>query len=72
MKVRWISKVFGIVFDSSIHKNTDLNDTDKLSCLQSFLCSSASESISGLTMTAENYYTEAINLSHKRYGNTQV
>ena len=23
-------------------------------------------------MTAENYYTEAINLSHKRYGNTQV
>ena len=36
-----------------------------------FLCSSASESISGLTVTAENY-TEAIKLLHERYGNTQV
>ena len=58
-------------FDSSIHKNTDLNGIDKFSYLQSFLCPSASESISGLTMIAENY-TEAINLLHERYYNTQV
>ena len=42
-------------FDSSTQKNADLNDNDKFSYLQSFLCSSASESISGLTKTAENY-----------------
>ena len=58
-------------FDSSIHKNTDLNDIDKFSYLQSFLCSSTSESIYKLIWTAENY-TEAINLLHERYGNTQV
>ena len=57
-------------FDSSIHKNTYLNDIDKFSYL-SFLCSSASESIYKLTRTAENY-TEAINLLHERYGNIQV
>ena len=57
-------------FDSSIHKNTYLNDIDKFSYL-SFLCSSASESIHKLTRTAENY-TEAINLLQERYGNTQV
>ena len=54
MEVRWIGKVL-IRFDSSIHKNTDLNDNDKFSYLQSFLCSSASESITRLTKTAENY-----------------
>ena len=58
-------------FDSSVHKNTNLNDVDKFSYLLSFSCSSASESTSGLTMTADNY-TEAIKLLHKRYGNTQV
>ena len=58
-------------FDSSIHKNTDLNDIDKFSYLQSFLWSSASQSIYKLTRSAENY-TEAINLLHERYGNTQV
>ena len=58
-------------FDSSIRKNTDLNSINKFLYLQSFLCSSASESIYKLTRTAENY-TEAINLLHERYGNTQV
>ena len=58
-------------FDSSIHKNTDLNDIDKFSYLQSFLWTSASQSIYKLTRSAENY-TEAINLLHERYGNTQV
>ena len=58
-------------FDLSIHKNTDLNSIDKFSYLQSFLCSSASESIYGLPRTAENY-TEAINVLHEHYGNTQV
>ena len=57
-------------FDSSIHKNTYLNDIDKFSYL-SFSCSSASESIYKLTRTAENF-TEAINLLYERYGNTQV
>ena len=58
-------------FDSSIHKNTDLNDTEKFSYWQSFLCSSANESVSELIMAAENY-TEAINLLQERYGNTQI
>ena len=44
---------------------------DKFSYLQSFLCSSASQSIYKLTRSAENY-TEAINLLHERYGNIQV
>ena len=58
-------------FDLSIHKNTDLNSIDKFSYLQSFLCSSTIESIYRLTRTAENY-TEAINVLHEHYGNTQV
>ena len=70
-------------FHSSIHKNTHLNDIEKFSYLQYFLCSSesaylqyflccsANESISGIAMT-EEYYTEAINLLHELYGNTQV
>ena len=70
-------------FHSSIHKNTHLNDIEKFSYLQYFLCSSesaylqyflccsANESISGIAMT-EEYHTEAINLLHELYGNTQV
>ena len=46
-------------------------DIDKFSYLQSFLCSSASQSIYKLTRSAENY-TEAINSLHERYGNIQV
>ena len=66
-----VGKVFLGRFDSSVHKNTDLNDTDKFSYLQSFLWSSASQSTYKLTRSAENY-TEAINLLHERYGHPQV
>ena len=43
MEVRWIGKVFGIVL------------IQVFSYLQSFLYYSASESLSGLTKTTENY-----------------
>ena len=56
-------------FDSSNPGNTDLNDIDNFSYLQSFLCFSVIES--GLTVIPENY-TEAKNILHKRYGNTIV
>ena len=39
--------------------------------MQSFLSPSASECISGLTTTAENY-NEAVELLKQKYGNTQV
>ena len=42
-----------------------------MSYLQSFLCPSASQSISGPAITVENH-TEALNLLRERYGNTQV
>ena len=51
--------------------NSNISPVDKFAYLQSFLPLSASECISGLTTTAENY-NEAVELLKKRYGNTQV
>ena len=51
--------------------NLNISPVDKFAYLQSFLSLSASECISGLTTTAENY-NEAVELLKQRYGNTQV
>ena len=62
MEGHFIANFFGnvlICFDPSIPKNTDFNDTEKLSCLYSpwynLLRSPTRELIPELTITAENY-----------------
>ena len=58
-------------FQSSIEINSNISHVDKFAYFQSFLSPSASECISGLTTTAENY-NEAVELLKQKYGNTQV
>ena len=58
-------------FQSSIDSNSNISPVDKFAYLQSFLSSSSSECISGLTTTAENY-NKAVELLKQRYGNTHV
>ena len=58
-------------FQSSIDSNSNKSPVDKFAYLQSFLSPSASECISGLTTTAENY-NGAVELLKQRYDNTQV
>ena len=65
---KWAS--FWDSFDSAIHSNPSLSSVDKFNYLNSFLESTAAESIAGLTLTAKNY-EEAIAIL-KRFGNTQL
>ena len=58
-------------FQSSIDSNSNLRSADKFAYLRSFLSPSASECISGLITTAENY-NEVVEFFKQRYGNTQV
>ena len=53
-------------FQSSIDSNSNKSPVDKFAYLQSFLSPSASECISGLTTTAENY-NGAVELLKQRY-----
>ena len=55
-------------FNSSIHSNLSLSNVDKLN---SFLESTAAESIAGLTLTSVNY-EEAVAKLKRRFGNTQL
>ena len=57
-------------FESAIHNNTDLSDIDKFNYLKTFLERTASEAISGLTLTSANY-REDISILKKRFGNKQ-
>ena len=65
---RWIT--FWDSFDSSIHSNPSLSHVDKFNYLNSFLESTAAESIAGLTLTSTNYEGGVATL--KRFGNTQL
>ena len=56
---------------SSVNVKTNINEIDKFTYLKSLLSESAFETISGLTVTSDNY-AEAIKLLQKRYGNHQV
>ena len=55
-------------FESAIDRNTGLSEIDKFNYLKSLLEKSATETISGLTLTADNY-KEAIYILKKRFGN---
>ena len=58
-------------FDSSIHSKESISDIDKFTYLRSLLCESASDCISGLTLTVPNYQ-EAIKILNERYANPQI
>ena len=58
-------------FQSAVHVNESLNTVDKFNYLKSLIYGQAAETISGFSLTSENY-EEAINLLKDRYGNKQV
>ena len=58
-------------FEPSIHSKRDISDIDKFSYFRSFLAPVALETISGLTLSSQNY-SEAIDLLKNRYGNPQT
>ena len=66
---KWPS--FWDAFESSVHSNTKLAPIDKLNYLNSLLVNSASEAISGLSLTAANY-DEAVTILKRRFGNKQL
>ena len=57
-------------FESSIHSKRGISDIDKFSYLRSFLAPVALETISGLTLSSQNY-SEATDLLKNRYGKAQ-
>ena len=57
-------------YQTAIHNNDDLTDTEMFNYLRSFLRRAALDAISGLTLTAANY-REAIAILEKRFGNKQ-
>ena len=57
-------------FESSIHSKRGISDIDKFSYLRSFLAPVALETISGLTLSSQNY-SEATDLPKNRYGKAQ-
>ena len=66
---KWPS--FWDAFESSVHSNTKLTPVDKFNYLNSLLVNSASEAISGLSLTAANY-DEAVTILKRRFGNKQL
>ena len=66
---KWSS--FWDAFESSVHNNTKLAPIDKFNYLNSLLLKSASEAISGLSLTAANY-DEAVAILKRRFGNKQL
>ena len=58
-------------FESSIDSQENITEIDKFGYLRNLLCDSARETISGLTLTSENY-KNAIQLLRDRFANPQV
>ena len=58
-------------FEVTINNNETLNDIDRFSYLRRYLSGQALATISGLSLSKNNY-TQAINLLKERYGNPQV
>ena len=56
---------------SSVHVKTNISETDKFTYLKFLLSESTFETISGFTLTSDDY-AEAIKLLQNRYGNHQV
>lgn len=65
---KWPS--FWDAFESSVHSNTKLAPIGKFNYLNSLLVKSASEAISGLSLTTANY-DEAIAILKRRFGSKQ-
>lgn len=65
---KWTS--FWDSFVSAIDSSPGLSTIDKFNYLRSLLEKSAAESISGLTLTADNY-KEAVSILKRRFGNKQ-
>ena len=58
-------------FNAAVHENTRLEEIMKFNYLKSVLRGSALSSISGLSLTSENY-EQAVDILKKRYGNKQL
>lgn len=58
-------------FSTAIHENCSLTDIDRFNYLKRYLKDQASDTISGLTLSSENY-KEAIEILRSRFGNPQV
>ena len=54
-------------YKAAIHEDSELSDIDKFTYLRSLLEHTASEAISGLTLTTANY-AEAVDILTKRFG----
>ena len=66
---KWVT--FWDCFDFAIHRNPSLSNVDKFNYLNSYLESTAAESVAGLTLTSANY-EEAVSTLKRRFGNTQL
>ena len=66
---KWVE--FWDAFESAIHSNKQLHDVDKFNYLKAQLKGTASEVISGLELTQENYNIE-INLLKERYWKKEI
>ena len=58
-------------FSTSIHENEDITDIDRFNYLKRYLGGQALETISGLTLSKENY-NHAIGILRERFGHPQV
>ena len=58
-------------FSTSIHENEDITDIDRFNYLKRYLGGQALETISGLSLSKENY-NHAIGTLRERFGNPQV
>ncbi len=67
--LKWQS--FWDSFDSAVNKNVKLNNVEKFNYLRSKLSGDASNAISGLQLSNDNYPI-ALNLLQKRFGDTQA
>ena len=67
--INW--QTFWDQFESSLDSQENITDIDKFGYLRNLLCDSARETISGLTLTSENY-KNAIQLLRDGFANPQV
>ena len=58
-------------FQASIHNNCNIGEIDKFNYLKGCLKGEASDAISGLVLSTENY-REAIQVLKTRFGNEQI
>ena len=71
---QFLPRVWPIFLDSyeaAIHNSSELSDVQKFTYLRSYLTDAALKSVSGLTLTNENY-GKALTILKERYGNKQA